>query len=651
VSSQRFPSLDELIALARHESAARRDYYIGVEHLLLALLRIEGGIAAHIFAQQDSSSSYVEFIAQSNSSAEALSYLGIPSPRASRVIARAQSYIQQGMQPAERALLRALLEERDSLVIRRVVHNLGVRRKQLLKAVDEWRVEFATNPSLPPPRVINNDPRYSLSPEELSILQQIFRTCPQVIVERSLSSVGNSYSGARVLLVRAFDAQGRALAPSVVKLHDRQAILWEKMRYNEHVRDKLPANTSHIMLDALPEDSPIGGLKYSYVQGALDAQTTSLRDFALSQPPQVVARLLRERLYEAFRHTWWDQRTAYQFTVWQEYELLLPPALELEALPEPPATARKIEPLQDVLRAEGAFRPDELVILTNFTVLKTKPMRNNTVQLVAGGNAEAMNLASRVDVRNFDLGAHPNLQRGTILKRVAGRVIRTRDDILQEQVLALAPNFDFAADPLPRHAALSERLPNPLRNYRTLLEAYLSGTFCSMHGDLHLGNILIGRDGAAWLIDFEWTRDGHTLFDWATLEISLLLELLAPHLSESWDSVWQAVALLNQLNQACYLTPQALDTELFSADEPYAKALIPVTEVRRIAARLLRGGNWAEYFIPLGLMALRALSWRERPLAARRLAYLITALAIHTVRQVALAARQSDPTTDQKSVQ
>lgn len=645
MAQRRFASLDELITIARHESATQMDYYIGVEHLLLALMRVEGGVAAHIFARQDASSSYVQFITQTQTSGspDTAGYLGIPTPRAAKVIARAQSQIAKGMQPDERALLYAIVQERSSLVVKRVLENLGISREQLLADIIGWDAESAADFNLPPPEVFNSDPRYELLPDDLLIIQQIFRTCTRVVIERVLSSEGNSYSGARVLLVRAYEPGGREQAPSVVKLHDRRNVLWEKMRYNDYVRDKLPANTSHIMVDVLPENSLIGGLKYSFVQGSLDAQSTSLKDFALSQAPHVVARLLREKLYDAFKHTWWDQRTAYAFTAWQEYELLLPPALELEAAPEetPRSGARKITPLNEILRAEGALRYGELVVLNNFTVLKAKPERSNTVQFVAGGNAEAMNLASRVDVKNFDLTAHPNLHRGMMLEHVLGSVTRTRDDILQEQVLALAPDFDFTRDPLPYHQALMERLPNPLKHYRSLLEQRLSGSFCSMHGDLHVGNVLVGRNGEAWLIDFEWTRDGHTLFDWVTLEMSLLLELVVPDLTDSWEAVWDVIAVLDQLNRACYTEPHVASSALINPDLPFANALIPIAEVRRIASGLLQRGNWAEYFTPLALMALRTLGWKERPLAARRLAYLVAALAIESSRAAQATYLQS----------
>ena len=42
--------------------------------------------------------------------------------------------------------------------------------------------------------------------------------------------------------------------------------------------------------------------------------------------------------------------------------------------------------------------------------------------------------------------------------------------------------------------------------------------------DKRMNAVLIGPGGDAWLIDFEWARDGHTLFDWATLETSLLID-------------------------------------------------------------------------------------------------------------------------------
>ena len=56
-----------------------------------------------------------------------------------------------------------------------------------------------------------------------------------------------------------------------------------------------------------------------------------------------------------------------------------------------------------------------------------------------------------------------------------------------------------------------------------------------IHGDLHLGNILIGPAGDAWLIDFEWTRLGHTLLDWAGLEAAHSLRAAA-HLRPSRHS-------------------------------------------------------------------------------------------------------------------
>src|SRR5204863_8106452 len=135
----------------------------------------------------------------------------------------------------------------------------------------------------------------------------------------------------------------------------------------------------------------------------------------------------------------------------------------------------------------------------------------------------------------------------------------------------------------------SDRLPNPLRRYTRLLEQRVSGTLSTIHGDLHTGNILIGPGGDAWLIDFEWTRDGHTLFDWAVLETSLLIDHIVPSVGPTWDDAWTAVRILDTLNRKG--TP---------SQSPLDEAFLPIIEIRRIVSGLLAvPDRWAEYQIAL----------------------------------------------------
>jgi hypothetical protein len=178
-----------------------------------------------------------------------------------------------------------------------------------------------------------------------------------------------------------------------------------------------------------------------------------------------------------------------------------------------------------------------------------------------------------------------------------------------------------------------------------LLDRKISGTLSTIHGDLHSGNILIGSSNDAWLIDFEWTRDGHTLFDWAVLEISLLIEYVAARIGVSWDEVRHAITLLDGLNREGVVREQS----------PLALAMLPLVELRKIVRELLYVDpvvgtpNWAEYHVALALCALRVIGWSNRPLAARRVAFMVSALSMSYTPNAdnSRSHTVSDLTTDQ----
>ena len=174
-------------------------------------------------------------------------------------------------------------------------------------------------------------------------------------------------------------------------------------------------------------------------------------------------------------------------------------------------------------------------------------------------------------------------------------------------------------------------LPNPLQMYPRLLDRMIDGRSSPIHGDLHTGNILIGPAGDAWLIDFEWTRKGHTLFDWATLEISILIDLLAPPLDPdgraAWDDCRIAIGWIDALNRF----------GVVSDDVPaeIADPLTLIRQVRLIVAELLASERrWSEYFVALALCAIRVPSWPNRSLTARRLMFLMSALCISTISEL-----------------
>jgi hypothetical protein len=628
-------SLRDIEAIARLESAKMQHFYVGVEHLFIALTKLEGGLTASIFEQGGQSARYLRYTTRelAGRGDEKRYWPGYRnSPRADSVLARAQALVDSGVQPQERALLMAILDEGDSIPVR-AMQESGVDMALLRDTVQQWTGE--TRAQAPVLEITDGD---WLNSDERAVLQQMFQKYVSIHIEHVFQE---GFSGSTVMLVRPKHADGRSDALVVVKIADRQAILWEKKRYDSFVRDTLPPTTARIESDpALPDKSALGGLKYTFVRLRGEDSPVNLYEYASTHSMEDVARFLHDALFNGFRQAWWGQAQTYRFSVWQEYDFLLPPALVVQALPMDgtlAATMRSLHPLDEWSR-HGGLHPGELVELENFTAQKVK-RAEGVVQLTAGAAPEAINRASRIDVQGLDLSVKTYF-RGELVRKITGRVVQTRNDILQQQVQALEPNFNILDEYIPFGGGTpgtSEWLPNPLRRYNAILELRITGRLSTIHGDLHTGNVLIGSGGDAWLIDFEWTRDGHTLFDWAVLEVSLLLDHVSSAVGSEWDNIWPAVRLLDTINRK---------GDLSSVEpSPLASAFRPITEVRRIAAELLaEPGRWLEYHVALSLCALRVTGWTNRSLAARRLGFLASALAMGAARDRAQSHTAGDLT-------
>lgn len=634
-------SLDDIEEIARNESAKMQHFYVGVEHLFIALTKLEGGIVPLVLSQADHEAPYLRYAIRTHAGRgdERRYWPGFRNtPRADFVLAQAKQLLEQGSGPAERALLIAILTESDSLAIR-ALQELGIDTPRLLTLARAWKK--GSQAQIPLAKVINGE---IIPTDRQRILQQMFRKYDNVRIERVFTE---GFSGSSVMLARPMHGDGRADARVVVKIDDKHAIRWEKQRYDSYVKDRLPPRTARIEGEPImPEGLSIGGIKYTFLKAREEESPTDLREYLAANDPAQIAEFLYEGLYNSFREAWWGQQQAYSFFTWSEYELVLPPALIVEALPAGtalPPNGSVLRPLGDWSRT-GAPHIGDIVELEGFAVLKTK-REKQVVQLVYGTESAAINWSGRIDVEGLDL-AQKSYFRGEPMRRLLGRVRRTREDILLEQASTLGTEFPLSDEFLPRQSSLSDRYPNPIQRYRNVLERRIAGTLSTIHGDLHTGNILIGSNQDAWLIDFEWTRDGHTLFDWAVLEISLLIDYVAAATSESWDDIRNVIGLLDSLNVHGHLREQS----------PLARSLLPIAEVRKIVRELLYvdpatgARNWAEYFTGLSLCALRVIGWSNRPLAARRLAFMVSAQAMH-MALTANATRQqmttSDLTTDQ----
>lgn len=627
--------LQNIQNLARQESAKLHHYFIGVEHLFIAMTQVTGGLTNAVLEHHGLSPRFVRYsIRESVGRYEDRRFwAGFPeTPRVVEVLSQAKHYA--GIHTSsERDLLLAVLDEGDSIAVR-VLVEMGADIADLRRTAANW-----SSPLRPQPPEIPIDSQVKLNAEQRRVLQLMFRDYGQVSVVRELEG---GYSGARVLLVRPIRVDGYKDAPVVVKLDDRYAILYERRRYDLHVKSTLPSSTARLVdAPTVPDNSSIGGLKYTFVGRLEDMEPVSLREFARQHDPKELSGVIRS-LFDIFGQAWWLQRKPYRFGAWREYEHTLPPALVIDALPDEDDVVGEALPLTPLgaWSRTDQIMPGQIVSLRGFAVQKID-IEGDILHVASGAQAEAINRSGKVQIRGLQLTRSAHF-RGEIIDELVGRVVRTRQDLLLRVVHNLEPPFDVHANEIAAQHDLIDDLPNPLMHIQALLERQVSGYLSTIHGDLHLGNVLVGPHGDAWLIDFEWTRDGHSLFDWAMLEASILVEVVSRAAPPGWEGAWGIVGLLASINRG--------EERVLHERHYAARALTTVRTIRDIVAQCMGSTErWHEYYLALAFMGLRLAQWQSESLDARRLAFLVSALALRELQSTSSTSRDgawSDATTD-----
>lgn len=601
-----------------------RHYYIGVEHLLVALLEIRGGIARTLLEEHGLSPEYVinAIRLKMSKGSRTNQWPGTPhTPRASRVIDKAKQFahLHEHDDIDERDLLLAVLHEHDSL-IGMILEALGLNLKQLIEMAETLsnsteevrlyaRIDYA------------KDFPESLKPnqDEINVLRRMFPGYARIRVERRLTG---GYTRALLLVVTPIHVGDIQDAPVVVKIDHIDTILDEAQRYETHVKNTLPPLTARLVdRPTAPDNLPYAGLKYTLIT-APDMPPRDLRSMSSEWDSQAIGRWLHENLYPSFGKYWWNQSRQYRFTAWREYDWLLPPILTVEKIPDNEVPSNAFSLRFPVKRARlTTVEVGAVVVIENFTVRKVDPERN-TLQLAIGLNP-ASEMAYKVEMRGLDLG-EDTYYRGEVVERIAGRVMKTRREQLTVAARALQPDFDLELEYIPVSVDRNKKIPNPLFHYENELERLVNGTISRIHGDLHLGNIMIGPQNSAFLIDFAKAREGHTLFDWASLEISILSDIVMAAAGEDWEAARKIAEYLTLLNGG---------KPLPDGDSTLVKALTAVVEIRQIVRECLAINDaWLEYFVALAFCGLRAITWDYMGIPARRLMFLVSGMAFHELR-------------------
>ena len=624
-------ALKDILINARQESYRMQHYYLGVEHLFIGLLDVQSGLTSSLLEERGLTTEYVvdAIRRRAGKGNRQRLWAGMPNtPRADVELGIANDLALEAQSPeiTERDLLIAILDENDSIPVR-VLRKFEIDIDALSRAARSK--ELNERQSQPYIKIDFVQQSLTLPEETLFILRRMFYGYSQIRVDRRLRG---GYTSAVILVVTPIQADGMEDAAVVVKIDDADMILDEAQRYETHVRSSLPPLTAR--LEEKPttsETSDMAGLKYTFIAG-MNRSAQDLREAA--HDLENLGEWLRRELYPYFGKTWWKQNRPYRFQVWTEYDWLLPPLLTLDYLPEEqiPQTAAV---LRDPLRRSRVNKLEygDAVLIENFTVQRVYHDKN-MIQVAIGKGSEAARRAYKMNIRGLNL-AEDVYYRGEVLERVGGRVWETRQAALLAAAQALEPDFDLQEDLIPGYGK-PERLPNPLLAYDDLLDRYVDGTLSKIHGDLHLGNILVGPNGSAFLIDFAQTRNGHTVFDWACLEVSLLTEVVMPVIGDDWWSVRLVLRYISSLHKDLPDTVPALN-----------EVMQHVLAVREIAKDCLaREGSWSEYYVALAMCALRAYTWDTLSLGARRLMFYLAALSIQELRSRGTLLMDDGPITD-----
>jgi hypothetical protein len=617
-------ALKDILISARQESYQMRHFYVGAEHLFIALLDIKGSLTGSIIQECGLTPEYVidAIRRKVGKGSKHRLWAGVPNtPRANVLLGIANDLALENDRKEinERDLLVAIFEEKASIPIR-VLKVLGI--KDIDKLAEMARTFVLNSDSQQIYVKVDFGPEFDrehqLPKDQLFILRRMFHGYNQIRIERQLTG---GYTNATLLIVTPILVDEREDAAIVAKISTAADILDEAQRYESHVKSKLPAMTARLEdKPVAPETSDLAGLKYTLV-AEYDGIPHDLRTILKTWAPGRLGDWLKDKLFTTFGQ-WWQQNKLFRFQAWREYDWMLPPILTLEIVKskQPPSSIHTIR--MPVKRARlRRLEYNEIVTVENFIVQKVSPEKN-MIQLAAGHGTDSAK-AFKIEVRGVDLTKNTHY-RGEVIDSIVGRVWKTRNEQLVQAVRELEPDFDPGDLRIPSGGDNPDSLPNPIIAHEELLDNHVNGSLSTIHGDLHPGNIMIGPNQSAFLIDFAHTREGHTFLDWATLEVSLLSDTIMSKNGESWEDVRRVLQQVIHLN-GC---PPMMDT-----DKTADSSLAAIVKIREIAKEcLISEDQWSEYFVALAFCSLRAVTWKTIPLAGRRLMFLVSALAIHELR-------------------
>jgi len=581
----------QLRRLAERESARFQHYYLGVEHLFLALLQISEGETVNLLRAQGASPEFLRFcLEQEMPPLSGRFWEGYrQTPRYERVIALAEEYGKHHPL-GERDILLAILAEADSLPIR-VLQDNGVNLPVLHQMAQT---------GLPNKPVVDEEAPFTstlpLMKAEIDLLRHMLSQGKLEVQSELLTDENDS---ARYYVVT------QQQATWLCKIDHPQSILQEKRRY-----------------ESLPPDLPL----LPEMLGVQVGETLGLLARPLNMPPQTALHKLSElsaseasgwltgTLVPLLKKAWQFNSGIYHFPLWRELEVSLPSALVVG--PVPPASplqgfgennsATPLHPMQ-AWTFDPQLPTGTLVNLRDFTVRQVSVPRREVI-LGAGRGDEAVHASAQVRLVDVPPTLLEGVQVGRSWRSFQGLVQTTRPLLLTALFAEVGLNFEASAETWVHPLGTFPHLPNLLAQ---VLAQEVESALCPQNGSAWLTNCLWHADRPQWA-DFSRARLGHFALDMAFVEVSLCSQYATLYLP---DTMTGYATLLETLSA------------LWAGQEQEGPFMAVLSAWRRsLDLSSLGVERLREYAGVVLCAALETAQGRRRPMTIRRFA-LLTALS------------------------
>jgi|GEM_PF-2843075 len=353
--------------------------------------------------------------------------------------------------------------------------------------------------------------------EQQALVEQIYKDESVIYVEQEFKG---GFGGARVLLVQPLNQQGERIARQIVKIGPKSELRREYDNAKNYVARTLPVVAARV--ENYTEGTEFAALAYTFMGDGILGETKTFEDYYQTTSPEQIKTMLKGILVESLGNIWYDQNKSYTCRFSDEYGRHLIEHLRIKIRKssldriwksnEPQEIFEEYQLLRgtDIEERHLNFSEGSLLRIDNLVITKVKPyeLKLQVVNLpgviikVEGNLPETLSIGELVVVCG-EVIYNRRERLETIVSRAFNRFPESTIDVKQEMIV-------WNDDQQP--------YPNPLHFYPEILSRLLRGRKSTVHGDLHLRNILVDAKDQGWLIDFALVTKRHNLYDFIKLE-------------------------------------------------------------------------------------------------------------------------------------